>query len=50
VARLLGHRLQFQKGALLRDQIEELKRAIDRTKSETGAKPVGYRKSRKVRG
>jgi hypothetical protein len=26
---------------LLRDQIEELKRAIDRTKSETGAKPSG---------
>jgi excinuclease ABC subunit B len=35
--------LQFEKAALLRDQIKELKRMIDGTKSES--KPVSYRKS-----
>jgi len=39
--------LQFEKAALLRDQIKELKRMIDGTKPE--AKPVSYRKSRKIR-
>ncbi len=43
--------LQFEKAALLRDQIKELKRMIDGTKPE--AKPVSYRKAgakRKRRG
>ena len=35
--------LQFEKAALLRDQIKELKHMMDGTKSET--KPVNYRKS-----
>jgi excinuclease ABC subunit B len=35
--------LKFEKAALLRDQIKELKRMIDGTKPET--KPVSYRKS-----
>jgi excinuclease ABC subunit B len=39
--------LQFEKAALLRDQIKELKRMVDGTKSE--AKPVSYRKSRRAR-
>jgi excinuclease ABC subunit B len=39
--------LQFEKAALLRDQIKELKRMIDGTKSE--AKPVSYRKSKRGR-
>jgi excinuclease ABC subunit B len=36
--------LKFEKAALLRDQIKELKHMLDGTKSE--AKPVSYRKSR----
>ncbi|MEI9864142.1 MAG: UvrB/UvrC motif-containing protein [Limisphaerales bacterium] len=40
--------LQFEKAALLRDQIKELKHMRDGTKSET--KPVNYRKSRRSRG
>jgi excinuclease ABC subunit B len=39
--------LQFEKAALLRDQIKELKHMLDGTKSE--AKPVSYRKSRRAR-
>jgi excinuclease ABC subunit B len=39
--------LQFEKAALLRDQIKELKRAIDGEKAET--KPVSYRKPRRAR-
>jgi len=39
--------LQFEKAALLRDQIKELKHMIDGTKSE--AKPVNYRKSKRAR-
>ena len=39
--------LQFEKAALLRDQIKELKHMIDGTKSE--AKPVSYRKSKRPR-
>ncbi|HEY5298241.1 MAG TPA: excinuclease ABC subunit UvrB [Verrucomicrobiae bacterium] len=38
--------LKFEKAALLRDQIKELKHMLDGTKSE--AKPVSYRKSRKA--
>jgi excinuclease ABC subunit B len=37
--------LKFEKAALLRDQIKELKRMIDVGKPETGAKPVSYRKA-----
>jgi len=37
--------LQFEKAALFRDQIKELKRVIDGTKPEMEAKPVSYRKS-----
>jgi hypothetical protein len=40
--------LQFEKAALLRDQIQELKHMLDGTKSE--AKPVSYRKSKRARG
>ncbi len=40
--------LQFEKAALLRDQIKELKHLIDGTKPET--KPVNYRKSKRARG
>jgi excinuclease ABC subunit B len=39
--------LKFEKAALLRDQIKELKRMIDGTKSE--AKPVSYRKTKRTR-
>ncbi len=39
--------LQFEKAALLRDQIKELKHMMDGTKSET--KPVSYRKSKRAR-
>ena len=39
--------LQFEKAALLRDQIKELKRAIDGEKVET--RPVNYRKPRRAR-
>jgi excinuclease ABC subunit B len=39
--------LQFEKAALLRDQIKELKHMLDGTKAE--AKPVSYRKSKKSR-
>ncbi len=39
--------LQFEKAALLRDQIKELKRMIDGTKPE--AKPASYRKSKRAR-
>lgn len=39
--------LQFEKAALLRDQIKELKRMIDGGKAEENTKPVSYRKSRR---
>jgi excinuclease ABC subunit B len=39
--------LQFEKAALLRDQIKELKRMASGEKVET--KPVSYRKSKKTR-
>ena len=39
--------LKFEKAALLRDQIKELKHMLDGTKSET--KPVSYRKSKRAR-
>ena len=38
--------LQFEKAALLRDQIKELKHMLDGTKSE--AKPVSYKKTRRM--
>jgi excinuclease ABC subunit B len=40
--------LKFEKAALLRDQIKELKHMLDGTKSE--AKPMSYRKSKRARG
>jgi excinuclease ABC subunit B len=39
--------LKFEKAALLRDQIKELKRMMDGGKPESGAKPVSYRKSKR---
>jgi excinuclease ABC subunit B len=39
--------LKFEKAALLRDQIKELKHMLDGTKPE--AKPVSYRKSKRAR-
>jgi excinuclease UvrABC nuclease subunit len=39
--------LQFEKAALLRDQVKELKRMLNGEKAET--KPVSYRKSRRAR-
>ena len=42
--------LHFEKAALLRDQIKELKRMIAGEIVGTEAKPVSYRKTRKARG
>ena len=39
--------LEFEKAALLRDQIKELKRMVDGAKPE--AKPASYRKSKRTR-
>jgi excinuclease ABC subunit B len=49
-----ANNLEFEKAALLRDQIRELKRALDGSESPKQAKagaarPVSYRKSRKSR-
>jgi excinuclease ABC subunit B len=41
--------LQFEKAALLRDQIKELKRMLNGEKAEEKAKPVSYKKSRRAR-
>jgi excinuclease ABC subunit B len=41
--------LQFEKAALLRDQIKELKRMMDGGQPEEKSKPVNYRKSKRVR-
>jgi hypothetical protein len=46
--------LEFEKAALLRDQIRELKRALDGSESpkeakERAARPVSYRQTRKSR-
>ena len=41
--------LQFEKAALLRDQIKELKRMMDGGPPETEMKPVSYRKLKRVR-
>ena len=41
--------LQFEKAALLRDQIKELKRMVDGGKPEDKSKPVSYKKSRRAR-
>jgi excinuclease ABC subunit B len=40
--------LQFEKAALLRDQIKELKRMLDGGKPEDKPKPVSYRKARRT--
>ena len=37
--------LQFEKAALLRDQIKELKHMLDGTEPEREKKPVSYRKA-----
>jgi excinuclease ABC subunit B len=49
-----ANNLEFEKAALLRDQIRELKRALDgseapRSAKATAARPVSYRKTRKSR-
>jgi excinuclease ABC subunit B len=41
--------LQFEKAALLRDQIKELKRMIDGANPEPEAKPVSYKKLKRTR-
>ncbi|MEI8291037.1 MAG: excinuclease ABC subunit UvrB [Verrucomicrobiota bacterium] len=41
--------LQFEKAALLRDQIKELKHLIEGGKPETNPKPISYRKSKRSR-
>ena len=41
--------LQFEKAALLRDQIRELKNLIEGGKPETNPRPVSYRKTRRRR-
>ena len=38
-----ANNLEFEKAALLRDQIRELKRALEGTKAATPAQPVNYR-------
>ncbi|TAL02201.1 MAG: excinuclease ABC subunit UvrB [Verrucomicrobia bacterium] len=46
-----ANNLEFEKAALMRDQIRELKRAIDGSqpaKETKSAKPVSYRKSKRV--
>ena len=44
-----ANNLEFEKAALLRDQIRELKRAVDRSEpvKGTGQQPVSYGKSGK---
>ena len=42
--------LQFEKAALLRDQIKELKHMLDGTTPEKRTKPVSYKKQRRARG
>jgi excinuclease ABC subunit B len=42
--------LQFEKAALLRDQIKELKHMLDGTTPEKKTKPVSYKKQRRARG
>ena len=41
--------LQFEKAALLRDQIKELKHMMDGTKPEKTPKPVSYKKMKRTR-
>ena len=41
--------LQFEKAALLRDQIKELKRMMDGTEPEKTPKPVSYKKLKRTR-
>ncbi len=42
--------LEFEKAALLRDQIKELKRMLDGSPPEETARPAGYRKGGRKRG
>jgi len=41
--------LHFEKAALLRDQIKELKRMLNGEKAETETKPVSYKKLKRTR-
>ena len=41
--------LQFEKAALLRDQIKELKRMIEGGKPEENSRPVSYKKLKRRR-
>jgi len=41
--------LQFEKAALLRDQIKELKRMVNGEQSEPEKKPVSYKKLKRAR-
>ncbi len=41
--------LQFEKAALLRDQIKELKRMVDGSLPGEKSKPLNYRKSKRTR-
>jgi excinuclease ABC subunit B len=45
-----AEKLEFEKAALLRDQINELKRGLDGGKTEKSAKSVSYGKGGKRRG
>lgn len=44
-----ANNLEFEKAALLRDQVRELKRALDGTQPAKTSKPVSYGKSRQKR-
>jgi excinuclease ABC subunit B len=44
-----ANNLEFEKAALLRDQVRELKRALEGTEPAKGAKPVSYSKPRQKR-
>jgi excinuclease ABC subunit B len=45
-----ANNLEFEKAALLRDQVRELKRALDGTEPAKGAKPVSYSKLKQKPG
>ena len=43
-----ANNLEFEKAALLRDQIRELKRALDGSTTLRSTEPVSYRTSRRT--
>ena len=45
----VADKLEFEKAALLRDQIKELKRIVDGGKPEPKSEPVSYKKLKRVR-